>query len=254
MLVLQEPGVWLSHRWTSRSQGLKPYPIKIPIAIGGCPASLGQHLRACLPNCEFLGFHCFHLLSTLPSAFVIRETERTRMETIPDELSQLAKLCDVCTYLIGCIDDSIKKMKSATWTDQFTYPRWCRYTTTTWLSSARDGCAICIRLLDTIMIQKGRVRGLTSPLTHDVIEGAEMMVSCTADNNISTVNGELSRVVTFRACSENQVNLAEAAAQVIALQRVEGMFCFYSSHRSVCYIFYNKDLLNFCCESGTVRT
>lgn len=38
------------------------------------------------------------------------------METISDESLQLAKLCDVCTYLVDRIDDSINQAKSASWT------------------------------------------------------------------------------------------------------------------------------------------
>jgi hypothetical protein len=189
------------------------------------------------------------LFSLFSLAFV---AQTIQMETISDKSLQLAKLCGVCTYLVDRIDDSIKQAKSATWTDRIIYPH--AYTSTTWLSSARGGCAVCIRLLDSVMIQHGKVKGLTSPRTHEVIEGAEMSISCTVDNNIRISNGEMERVVTFRACSKNQIDHAEAAARVVALPRVEGMFCFHSPQRLFCCISYIEHLLNLSCRSEAIAS
>jgi hypothetical protein len=63
-----------------------------------------------------------------------------------------AKLCGDCRYLISCLEDSLLKLRNSS--DKFpmiTVERPVPLSFKDWLASPKDGCVVCLELMDSLM-------------------------------------------------------------------------------------------------------
>ena len=89
------------------------------------------------------------------------------MTSMYGEDSPLAKLCEVCSYLVDRLDDDVQEIETGEkWTDKIIYPYSLGHRAL--FSYAKNGCGICTHLvedLDQEELEEMSTRDKTSAVT-----------------------------------------------------------------------------------------